>query len=136
MLVLSSVPSLALADEALVTWVKRRVEAGLVKPLANQDEGRSRFSRMRPPPRERRVRAIQASTTTDKGGRAFVPFAIDVRFGSGEWQKDDIVGCAYRDNGELFVKSGDAFRPAAFLLGQDLPPVEGACVAGSPPPRA
>jgi hypothetical protein len=133
---LASVPSLVLADETLVDWVKGRVEDGLVTPLAQQEEGRGRFSRGRPPPRERRVRAIQASTTTDKRGRAFVPYAIDVRFGDGEWHKDDIVGCAYRKSGELFVKSGDAYRPAAFLLGKDQPAVAGACEAGPPPPRA
>jgi hypothetical protein len=133
--VLCSVPSLVLADETLVDWVKRRVQDGLVKPLAKQDEGRSRFSRGRPPPRERRVRVIQASTTTDKRGQAFVPYAVDVRFGSGEWEKDDIVGCAYRATGELFVKSGEEYRPAAFLLGKDLPAVAGACEA-APPPQA
>jgi hypothetical protein len=107
-----------------------------VRPLAQQEEGRGRFSRGRPPPRERRVRVIQASTISDKNGRAFVPYAVDVRFGDGEWQKDDIVGCAYRQTGELFVKNGEEYRPAAFLLGKDQPPVAGACEAGPPPPRA
>lgn len=106
-----------------------------MRPLAQQEDGRGRFSRGRPPPRERRVRVIQASTTNDARGRAFVSYAVDVRFGSGEWQKDDILGCAYRDSGELFVKNGDAYRPAAFLLGKDLPPVAGACEA-APPPQA
>jgi hypothetical protein len=76
----------------------------------------------------------QATATLDKSGRGFVPFAIDVRFGSGEWRKDDIVGCAYREGGELLVKSGDAYRPAAFLLGKDVDAVPGACQAA--PPRA
>jgi hypothetical protein len=129
-------PSLALADDTLVDWVRRRVQEGLVKPLAKQDEGRSRFSRGRPPPRERRVRVIQASAMLDGRGRAFVPYAVDVRFGSGEWQQDDIVGCAYRETGELFVKNGNEYRPAAFLLGKDVSPVAGACVAGAPPPSA
>lgn len=129
-------PSLALADETLADWVKRRVNDGLVGPLAKRDEGRSRFSRSRPPPRERRVRVIRASTTTDGHGRGFVPFAVDVRFGSGEWRKDDVVGCAYRQTGELFVKIGEEYRPAAFLLGQDVPAVAGACRAGELPPSA
>lgn len=133
---LASIPSFALADETLVEWVKRRVQDGLVRPLVQQEEGRGRFSRGRPPPRERRVRVIQATTTMDKRGREFVPYAVDVRFGDGEWQKADIVGCAYRQTGELFVKNGDEYRPAAFLLGKDQPPVEGACEAGTPPPRA
>jgi hypothetical protein len=128
-------PSPASADEpSLAEWAKRRVEEKLVKPLRQSESEGSRFSRGRPPPRERRVRVTQATTTVDKRGRAFVPFAIDVRFGSGEWRKDDIVGCAYRDSGELFIKSGDAYRPAAFLLGQDLPAVPGACEPA--PPRA
>jgi hypothetical protein len=129
-------PSLALADDTLVDWAKRRVQDGLVTPLAKLEEGRSRFSRGRPAPRERRVRVTQGSATNDARGRAFVPYAIDVRFGSGEWVKDDLVGCAYRETGELFVKNGDEYRPAAYALGTDVPAVEGVCVAGAPPPRA
>jgi hypothetical protein len=129
---LSFVPSLAWADEpSLVSWAQRRVEDGLVKPLANV--AGSRFSRSRPAPRQRRVRVTQATASLDKGGRAFVPFAIDVRFNS-EWREDDIVGCVYRGSGELFVKSGDSYRPAAFLLGKKAPPVSGVCE--TPAPRA
>jgi hypothetical protein len=130
--VLSFVPLLAWADESLVGWVEHRVQERLIKPLANL-EGGSRFSRARPAPRERRVRVIQASVTLDKQGRPFVPFAIDVRFGS-EWQENDIVGCVYRSNGDLFVKRGDAYRPAAFLLGKNVHPVAGVCEAA--PPRS
>jgi len=131
-LVLSFVPSLAWADEpSLASWVQRRVEDGLVKPLAKQ-EG-NRFARTRPPPRERRVRALQSTTSVDKSGRPFVAFAVDVRFGS-EWHRDDIVGCVYRGSGDLFVKRGDAYRPAEFLLGKNVEPVAGACEAA--PPRA
>ena len=129
---LSCVPSLAWADEpSLVDWAMRRVDEGLVKPLGQQ-EG-SRFSRSRPAPRERRVRVIQSTLSLDKSGRPFVPFAIDVRFGS-EWHENDIVGCVYRKSGELFVKRGDAYRPAAFLLGKNAEPVAGVCEAA--PPRA
>jgi hypothetical protein len=95
-----------------------------VKPLAEM-EG-SRFSRARPAPRERRVRVIEATGTPDKSGRHFVRFAVDVRFGS-EWHQNDIVGCAYPGNGELFVKKGDQYRPAAFLLGKNVEPVAGVC---------
>jgi len=104
----------------------RRVTEGLVKPLAKQ-EGGSRFSRGRPPPRERRVRALQTTASVDTRGQSFVPFSIDVRFDS-EWS-EDIAGCAYRGSGEIFVKSGDAYRPAAFLLGKNVGPVAGACEA-------
>jgi hypothetical protein len=123
--VLSSVPSLASADEpSLVERVRSRVQLGLVKPLGEME--RNRFSRSRPAPRERRVRVTEATGTPDKSGRQFLPFAIDVRFGS-EWHEKDIVGCAYTGSGDLFVKIGDAYRPATFLLGKNAEPVAGAC---------
>lgn len=129
MLALSCLSSLALADEpSLAQWAAKRVDEGLVQPLAKQDGG-SRFSRVRQPPRERRVRVTQVTASTDKRGRAFVPFAIDLRFGGSEWRENDIVGCVYRGSGELFVKRGDGYRPAAFLLGKDVEPVPGVCEA-------
>jgi len=79
------------------------------------------------------VRVIEATGTPDNSGRQFLPFAIDVRFGS-EWHEKDIVGCAYTGSGDLFVKIGDAYRPAAFLLGKNVEPVAGACEAA--PARA
>jgi hypothetical protein len=131
-LALSLVPSLAWAAEpSLADWAKARVENGLVKPLAKQASGG--FSRERRPPRERRVRALQSTASIDKQERAFVPFAIDIRSGE-EWREGDILGCVYRKSGEIFVKIGDAHRPAAFLLGKDVEPVPGACEAA--PPRA
>jgi hypothetical protein len=117
-----------------VESVRHRVEQGLVKPLADQ-EGGSRFSRGRPPPRERRVRVTTATETPDRKGRAFVPFAVDVRFG-GEWRENDIVGCAYTKNGDLFVKRGDAYRPASFLLGKKADAVAGVCEGAPPPAQA
>jgi hypothetical protein len=74
------------------------------------------------------VRVTQATVSLDKSGRPFVPFAIDVRFGA-EWRANDIVGCVYRSTGELFVKRGDSYRPAAFLLGKNVDPVAGVCEA-------
>ena len=138
MFILPFVPSLAWADEpALVTWTKRRVDEGIVKALVKRESSRSRFSRDRPPPHERRVRVPQTTASSDKAGREFVPFAIDIRWGDGEWQQDDIVGCAYRKSGDLLVKVGDAYRPAAFLLGKDVQPVAGACEVAPPsPPQA
>jgi hypothetical protein len=132
-LVLSLVPSLAPADEpTLAERAQARVQEGLTKPLA-QYESHS-FSRSRPPPRERRVRIPQTTASVDKKGRAFVPFAIDVRFaGSGsEWRENDIVGCMYSATGSLFVKRGDVFRPASFLLGKNEDPVPDVCVAVEP----
>ena len=124
--VLSSVPSLAWADESLALWAQRRVEQGLVKPLG--ERGGSRFSRERPMPHERRVRVLQATTLVDKSGKQFLPFAIDVRFG-GEWHENDIVGCVYRGSGNLFVKLGDQYWSAALLLGKKSDPVTGVCEA-------
>lgn len=74
------------------------------------------------------MRVLESTATADKQGRAFVPFAVDIRYGS-EWKESDIVGCAYRGSGELYVKSGDLYRPAAFLLGKNLDPVAGVCEA-------
>lgn len=126
---LSSVPSLASADEpSLVDWAKHRVDQGLVQPLAQQ-EG-SRFSRARPAPKQRRVRITQATTAADKNGHNFVPFAVDVRFGQA-WHENDIVGCAYTGSGDLFVKKGDAYRPASFMLGKNAEPVAGVCEAAA-----
>jgi hypothetical protein len=124
-LALSTVSSLALADDAsLATRTRQRVESELVGPLAQHES--SRFSRGRPAPRERRVRVPQANESFDRNGRAFVRFAVDVRFG-GEWHEDDIVGCAYPGTGELYVKRGDEYRPAAFLLGKNVEPAPGVC---------
>ena len=111
----------------MAEWAQRRVEDGLVKPLADLEI--HSFSRARPPPRERRVRVMQTTATLDKAGHSFVSFAVDVRFGS-EWHENDIVGCAYRGSGDLFVKRGDAYRPASFLLGKNDDPVPGVCEAG------
>jgi hypothetical protein len=131
-LALSSIPSLAPADEPTVAErAQLRVETALVKPLAERES--NRFSRARPAPRERRVRITSSTVSTDKSGRSFLPFAIDVRFGS-EWRENDIVGCVYTPKGDLFVKRGDAYRPAAFLLGENVEPVAGVCEAA--PPRA
>lgn len=125
--VLSLVPSFALAAEpSLVEWARQRVEKGLIKPLAEREREGSKFSRERPMPRERRVRVLKDAVTPDKAGRNFVPFSIDVRFGGGEW-KEDIVGCVYEGSGNLFVKRGDAYRPAAFLLGKKVEPVPNVC---------
>jgi hypothetical protein len=130
--VLSVFPSLAVADDSLGDWVKRRVQEGIVGPLS-QTEGKSRsFSRGRPPPRERRVRVLQTELVPDKSGQKFMAFAIDVRFGGGDWQTDDVVGCVYGGSGKLFVKIGDSYRPAAFLLGKDSEPVPGVCESVPP----
>lgn len=79
------------------------------------------------------MRLTRDTPSTDKQGRVFVSFAVDVRFG-GEWRPNDIVGCVYRTTGELYVERDDGFRPASFLLGKNLGPVPGVCVAGARTP--
>ena len=132
---MSSIPSLAPADEPAITGdaptiterARLRVETGLVKPLAKRESG-NRFSRARPAPQERRVRITNPTMSTDTSGRAFLPFAIDVRFGS-DWTENDGVGCVYAPNGDIFVKIGDSYRPGAFLLGKNADAVTGVCEA-------
>jgi hypothetical protein len=127
---LSLLPSLALAGEPSaspeVQAIEARVTAELVKPLVTKEQERAKFSRARLPPGERRVRVTQATPSVDATGKAFFAFSIDSRFGAG-WTKDDVVGCAYVD-GDLFVKRGE-YRPASILLGKNVKPVAGACVA-------
>ena len=69
----------------------------------------------------------QTAATIDKNGKSFVSFAVDVRFGNADWHENDIVGCAYLGSGDLFVKRGDAYRPASFLLGKSEGPVADVC---------
>ncbi len=127
---LSLVPSLASADESPAATAKQRVEEGLLKPLAEKEKDAGRFTRARMPPRERRVRVTQATTTADKHGGGYLPFAIDVRWGD-EWHQNDIVGCAYLKTGALFVKRGDEYRPASVLLGKSAEAVAGVCTPGA-----
>jgi hypothetical protein len=132
---LASLPSLASADEPFI-WAKNRVDAAIVKPMSARERGGS-FSRGRPPPRQSRIRITQPNESRDPSDRAFVAFAIDVRWGgTSEWNKDDVVGCVYRESGKVFVKIGDGYRPAAILLGKDVEPVKGVCVAAPPPARS
>ena len=74
--------------------------------------------------------------TRDKRGRSFVPFAIDVRWVADDWQENDVVGCVYSGSGDLFVKKGNAYRPAAFMLGKNVDAVAGACEPAPPSTRS
>ena len=129
---LSCVPSFARADEpSPVDWALRRVEDALVKPLGKMES--NSFSRGRPVPRERRARIPDGTVMVDKQSRAFLSFAVDIRYGDSEWRENDVVGCVYRGSGNLYVKIGDQYRPAGFLLGKNVQPVAGVC-QGSPAP--
>ncbi|MBL8919264.1 MAG: hypothetical protein JNJ54_10415 [Myxococcaceae bacterium] len=130
LVVLSLLPSFAWAAEPVAPQAdaQARVETSLLKPLAEAEEHRSRFSRARLPPRERRVRVTQTTPVADAQGREFLAFAIDVRFGAG-WKDADVVGCVYPASGEVFVKRGDSFRPSGVLLGKNVKPVAGVCAS-------
>lgn len=112
--------------------MRQQVENQLVKPLTEKESQVRRFSRARPTPRSRRVRVTDATPTSDKDGRQYMAFAVDIRVAGGEWTANDVVGCAYPKGGTLFVKVGETYRPAAFLLGEDVAPVAGVC---TPAPR-
>ena len=123
---LSLAPSLALADDtSLTASVQRRVQDGLLKPIA---AFQNKFSRARPPPHETRVRVLGTTPSIDAAGRPFVAFAVDVNYGS-QWQENDIVGCEYPKTGLLFAKIGDSYRPASFLFGKVAEVVPGVCTA-------
>lgn len=103
------------------------VETKLVKPLADKEARRNRFSRAYIPPQDRRVRVLDHEQSTDSRGAEFVAFAIDEHSGgfarkaadaSRLWRKDTIVGCVYPARDEVFIKRGDKFFGAGLLLGR------------------
>jgi hypothetical protein len=104
------------------------VSSDLIEPLAAKERKVSQFSRARLPPRDRRVRILDEHPRKDTDGNAFVRFAVDARHGfhadpdadESQWQQATITGCVYLDRSQVFVKRGDEYRPAAFLLGKNL----------------
>jgi hypothetical protein len=82
------------------------------------------------PPLERRVRITDAQARTDAAGAAFFAFEVDSKHGDWDddennpWKKATIVGCVYPEKKEVFVKSGNAYRPAAFLTGKKVQPAD------------
>jgi hypothetical protein len=121
------------AEPSLAEWAKQTVEYALVGPLTAQQNKNSKFSRVRQPPRERRVRILATTASRDKAGNSFVPFAVDVRYGGDSEWESDIDGCVYQGSAKIFVKIGDEYRPGQFLLGKDVEPVAGVCQAAPPP---
>ena len=133
LLALSLVPRIASADEpSLATRMQQHVETDFVAKLTARENDTSRFSRMRPPPRERRVRMTETNPVHDQAGHSFLSFAVDGKYAGGDWQANEIVGCVYPEKGEMFVKIGDGFRPASFLLGTAAEPVAGVCRSAPP----
>jgi hypothetical protein len=106
------------------------VEKQLVKPLAQREAKQDRFSRDYVPPQARRVRVLDREPSSDGRGAEFVAFAIDERSAlilrrkaddSERWRQDAIVGCVYPARDEVFIKRGNKFFGAAFLLGRRAP---------------
>lgn len=71
------------------------------------------------------MRVAAPSLVADKNGQSFVAFSVEVSFG-GDWETD-FVGCVYRGSEAIFVRRGDGYRPAKFLLGSKAEPVPGVC---------
>lgn len=125
--------------------VEALVTTQLLQPLAKRDDERSRFSRARMPPAERRVRVLDSAV--DVFGDTFFRFVVDARGGIKQtWQPNTIVGCAYLEQRRprrptvraVFVDrsasgigshSSDV-RDASVVLGKKVAPAEaGTCVA-------
>lgn len=136
-LVICARTSLAAPPE-VVAAAEARVQHDLLEPLAAKERDQSRFSRARLPAQERRVRILDEQPRRDARGDAFLAFAVDARHGvralgpEDGWRRGAIAGCVYVD-GRVFVQSGERHRPAAFLLGKKLKPVEAHICTAAPP---
>ena len=78
--------SLASAGSSTAPTAVSLVTQKLIQPLAAKDGQRSKFSRARLPPSERRVRMLDDKPQHDSEGNAFYTFAVDQRHG---WRDDD-----------------------------------------------
>lgn len=116
------------------------VQRVLLQPLAVRERDQSRFSRARLPAQERRVRVLDDKAEKDATGDGFFAFAVDARHGvfpladddAASWRLAAITGCVYVERGEVFVRSGDSYRPAALLLGKNLKPAAQHICQGAP----
>lgn len=114
---------LASAESKAPSGAVALVDQRLVQPLATKEREQSKFSRARPTPSERRVRILDEQPKQDSAGDAFLTFAIDTRHGwddddAKNWTKAAMTGCVYPERGEVFIKRGNAFHPAAAALGK------------------
>lgn len=131
-LLVASWSTSAVADSpSVATLAEARVREALLVPLAKKEESRSKFSRARLPPRERRTHVVAESWLRDGRGRGFVPFVVEVRYGE-DW-REDVRGCVYEGNGPVYVAVGDEHRRAEHLLGKKTPAVPGVCVEAAAP---
>ena len=119
----------AAPDRAAQQAASKLVDEVLVTPLPRPERRRSRFSREGPVASQRRVCVLDAELLTDTRGKRFVRFAIDVRRPDEDekWRRDAILGCAYPDDDQVFVRQDEEYLPAASLLGKDTEPEPGAC---------
>jgi hypothetical protein len=106
--------------------VTKLVEAALLEPLARREAARSRYSRVRMPPAARQVRVLEEAKDTQ--GRTFVRFAVDEKR-SADWERNATLGCAYLEDGAVFVSRGGRVQSAAQYLGKVGPRVTTECVA-------
>ena len=113
------------SEEVTHPQAETLVQQKLVKPLAAKEAKRARFSRVRLPAQEHRVRVLDPHPVKDSEGGSFVAFAVDGRYGieafegkAAGWRENEIVGCVYPERGEVFVRMGDEFRAATVLLGK------------------
>jgi hypothetical protein len=117
-------------DAQLAKLAEALVQRELVHPLAVKEQERSRFSRASLPAQERRVRILDERPRKDAAGGAFLRFAVDERHGiatrtdddPARWRLATVTGCVYLGRNQVFVKKGDGYRLAAFLLGKNLKP--------------
>ena len=110
--------------------ISQLVEAALLKPLAQREGERSRFSRVAMPPAARRVRVLEGGPDKDPRGRTFVRFAVDERRFKA-WARSAMVGCAYPDDGAVFIERGGKVQSAAQYLGQGGPETTTECTAAT-----
>lgn len=94
----------------------------LIQPLVAKERARSKFTRARPAPSERRVRLLDTKPQQDSAGDAFLTFAVDARHSwaddESSWTKAAITGCVYPDRGEVFIKRGNGYHPAKAAIGK------------------
>jgi hypothetical protein len=114
--------------------MQHHVDTALVRPLIAQDRATPKFSRSSPPS-NRRARITATSPATDAKGNAFLTFALDSRWGKGDWQ-DDMTGCVYVNDGTMYLAFGSQYQPAAVVLGKDGDPAPDVCKAVSPSPSS
>jgi hypothetical protein len=129
--------SVALAEPPTPTAAPRNETAALVEkellaPMRKSESKRSRFSRAAPVAIERRVRVLDTLAQADARGKSFVRFAVDVRHPfdeTGTWEQNAMVGCAYPDEAQVFVKRGEGFVTAKGALNGQGKAAASVCVA-------